>query len=216
MATESIALDDSLFEEQKSLGVQIDKFRINYTKDREARKKDVPYFENKRTILKEFFEEFEGNHKAIEMEYQDRVQDHEYFTNNYFDQIHAMYLDLLSKISIDRKAFLEKMKEKLPVVSELGEVLSKRAFNKRMIELLAVRFQKGLQLDEETWKFNLERVERYWSSYKQCVEMIIEKYNSDYENLKLQEEIIVMQDLYQEMVVSVEDKLARLELAATS
>lgn len=207
---------DAVFSEQKRLGEEIDRFKENYGKDGKARKCKESYFVNKISSLKELFKEFDERHKDIEQTYADKVQEHEYFTNNYYNAIKNIYDTTLAKIETELNEF-KGVKSSTPHGSptqntaKLGELIADKDFIKKMLELLLDRVLKCANLDKKTWSFNLQRAEQYWANYEVVTSTIKNDHNEEYVKMQLMQERNNTYDAYQTITTSIEEKLASAE-----
>lgn len=204
-----------LFAEQKRLGEEIDRFKLNYQKDGKSRKNKVEYFASKLQSLASLFSEFQENNKTLETEFANKVQDADYFKNNYFEKVSEIYTSLEALIKNDLEEFnnanRSEDKEANKPVMELVDLTLDKDFSKKMLELLSVRIQKYANLDLKTWKFNMNRADHYWNDYVAGCAFIEENFKADYDILKLKEEQDAINDLYQGIAVLIEERLAAAE-----
>lgn len=76
-----------------------------------------------------------------------------------------------------------------------------------MIELFTIRVQKCVNLDLKTWKFNMNRADRYWVDYKNLHNVFKEKFRNEFDNLNLDDEFIDLNDKHQAIIVFIEAKI---------
>lgn len=194
----------ALFDEQRRLGEEIDRAATNYGKAGKDRKNSVEFFNRKIDSIKSLFTEFNENNTEIESEYREKVQDHDYFTNNYFGSISEMYTKALSKMENDLKLFCDNLGAR----DGISEIVANKEFAKRMLTLLSDRAKKCPNVDLKTLRFNLTRADRYWQSYSQCKQQIVAGNGAQAD---LENEASEVHDVHQAIVVMIEEQIAAAE-----